>query len=539
MSIRLAEPRSAELGDPGPVVSDLGLDRDAIWACYRVVRRTTEALCAPLETEDYVVQSMPDASPAKWHLAHTSWFFETFVLAPENAGASARRSSIFLPLQFLLQRRGRADRARSARPALAADGGRGLRLPRGDRRQDGRVPRAGRRGRARPGPEHAHPRAAPRAAAPGADPHRPQARPRPAIRCARSIASDEQRRRTRQPGPGRRAGFRFPRPSDRSAMRAMASRSTTRRRGTAEYVDAFALADRLVTNREYLAFIDDGGYGRPELWLSDGWAACSRNGWDGPPLLGGRRRAMACLHARRDARPRSRRAGLPRQLLRGRRLRPLGRRPACHRGRVGNRGRRRWAAIDGNFLESGRLHPAPCLTTAADSPRRDARPALRRRLGVDAEPLHALPRLPPGRRSARANTTASSCATRWSSAAARAPRPGRTSGRPTATSSRPRRAGSSRESGWPATYDRDSMMLSRSLGLRRSIAGIASGGRSSRAPFLSRPRAARPISFEIPRHRFLNGGNRFGGGHAPKMRLASSAAALSITAAPASANWPW
>ena len=48
---------------------------------YREVRGLTEKLCAPLEVEDYVVQSMPDASPARWHLAHTTWFFETFLLA--------------------------------------------------------------------------------------------------------------------------------------------------------------------------------------------------------------------------------------------------------------------------------------------------------------------------------------------------------------------------------------------------------------------------------------------------------------------------
>ena len=47
---------------------------------YRTVRRSTEALCEPLASDDYVVQSMPDASPVKWHLAHTTWFFETFVL---------------------------------------------------------------------------------------------------------------------------------------------------------------------------------------------------------------------------------------------------------------------------------------------------------------------------------------------------------------------------------------------------------------------------------------------------------------------------
>jgi len=47
---------------------------------YKQVRKFSEKLCAPLETEDYVIQSMPDMSPTKWHLAHTSWFFETFVL---------------------------------------------------------------------------------------------------------------------------------------------------------------------------------------------------------------------------------------------------------------------------------------------------------------------------------------------------------------------------------------------------------------------------------------------------------------------------
>ncbi|HUE38583.1 MAG TPA: DinB family protein, partial [Candidatus Binatia bacterium] len=53
---------------------------------YRHVRRTTEALSDPLSAEDCVVQSMPDASPVKWHLAHTSWFFETFVLEAAVAG---------------------------------------------------------------------------------------------------------------------------------------------------------------------------------------------------------------------------------------------------------------------------------------------------------------------------------------------------------------------------------------------------------------------------------------------------------------------
>ena len=56
---------------------------------YRSIRQTTQTLVAPLSAEDCTIQSMPDASPVKWHLAHTTWFFETFVLAPHHAGYRA------------------------------------------------------------------------------------------------------------------------------------------------------------------------------------------------------------------------------------------------------------------------------------------------------------------------------------------------------------------------------------------------------------------------------------------------------------------
>src|ERR1700761_8469542 len=49
---------------------------------FRAMRRQTEALAAPLLPEDQVVQSMPDASPTKWHLAHVTWFWEAFILGP-------------------------------------------------------------------------------------------------------------------------------------------------------------------------------------------------------------------------------------------------------------------------------------------------------------------------------------------------------------------------------------------------------------------------------------------------------------------------
>jgi ergothioneine biosynthesis protein EgtB len=49
---------------------------------YQQVRQLSESICHPLAIEDYVIQSMPDVSPPKWHLAHTTWFFETFLLVP-------------------------------------------------------------------------------------------------------------------------------------------------------------------------------------------------------------------------------------------------------------------------------------------------------------------------------------------------------------------------------------------------------------------------------------------------------------------------
>ncbi len=56
------------------------LDSGVLADEYRAIRRASESICEPLEPEDCCIQSMPDVSPTKWHLAHTSWFFETFVL---------------------------------------------------------------------------------------------------------------------------------------------------------------------------------------------------------------------------------------------------------------------------------------------------------------------------------------------------------------------------------------------------------------------------------------------------------------------------
>jgi ergothioneine biosynthesis protein EgtB len=90
---------------------------------YGSVRALTEALCAPLVTEDYVVQSMDDVSPTKWHLAHTTWFFETFVLRPHAHGYREYDAAYpFLFNSYYVQageRHCRAQRGYLSRPTVA------------------------------------------------------------------------------------------------------------------------------------------------------------------------------------------------------------------------------------------------------------------------------------------------------------------------------------------------------------------------------------------------------------------------------------
>ena len=60
---------------------EYNIDRQALLTAFDKIRATTEHICQPLVTEDYCIQSMPDVSPPKWHLAHTSWFFEQVILS--------------------------------------------------------------------------------------------------------------------------------------------------------------------------------------------------------------------------------------------------------------------------------------------------------------------------------------------------------------------------------------------------------------------------------------------------------------------------
>ena len=247
---------------------------------YRAVRARTLALAEPLSAEDQLVQSMPDASPTKWHLAHTSWFFETFVLAPHAPSYQAfdpRFAFLFNSYYDAVgPRLPRADRGLLSRPSLAevlayrrhVDEAMARWLERAEAHEAARAicelgfhheeqhqelvltdikhvlgsnPLRPAYGGAREGRDGA-PREAPSA---------------PALRTfeeglvwigheGRGFAFDNE-------GPRHR---RFQR--------------------------AFALRDRAATCGEYIRFIEDRGYERPELWLSDGWRECQRAGWRAP-----------------------------------------------------------------------------------------------------------------------------------------------------------------------------------------------------------------------------------------------------------------
>ncbi len=242
---------------------------------YLQVRAHTEHLASPLSPEDMVVQSMPDASPVKWHLAHTSWFFETFLLSPQVPGYQLfdpQHAFLFNSYyEALGPRQHKTHRGLMTRPALpevmayrqhvdahmrdwlASSQAAALQhlvwlgLAHEEQHQElllmdvldlfsrsplkpaynaehGLVPAPGREGRF--------------------------------IRCEGAMvdighAGD---------------GFAFDNESPRHST----------------WLGEFEISDRLVTNRQWLAFMADGGYVRPEFWLADGWAVVQAQGWRSP-----------------------------------------------------------------------------------------------------------------------------------------------------------------------------------------------------------------------------------------------------------------
>ena len=433
-------------------------------ARFAAVRATTHSLAAPLSAEDCALQSMPDASPVKWHLAHTTWFFETFVLAAHPARLPAVRSRVPRALQLVLQRVGERHPRARARPAVAAVARRGARAT---ARTSTRAcapllararptTRSSRAHRARP---------AARAAAPGADPDRRQ---------APAVAQSARARLPPAAGRCRRcrrrccAGSRYDGGLDRDRRRRRRrSRSTTKRRATACSSRRSSSPRARSPTASISRSSTTAATGGPSSGCRAGLGrSCRRSGWQAPLYWERARRALARRsrsHGRVDVD--AGRAGLPRELLRGRRVRALGGRAPADRGRMGS-SRRATRRVAGNFLDSGALHPLPPdVAPPATAPAQmfgDVWEWTQQRLRA----VSRLSRRAPAR---SASTTASSCATSTCCAAARARRRARTSARPTATSSRRTRAGSS-----PACASR-AHALTRAALLREEHGEVAGG----------------------------------------------------------------
>ena len=234
---------------------------------YRGIRAATEALCEGLEAEDFVAQSMPDASPLKWHLAHTTWFFETFVLAARdgyrpfdpryrylfNSYYEAVGARWDRPSRGLLTRPTVAEvmryRAHVDAHMLEVDGPREvieLGLHHEQQHQELMLTDVKRLFALNP--------LEPALRTSPTEPARGDAR--------QWLPFDEAVREIGDAG----GGFAFD--NERPRHRTL--------------VPAFRFASRLVTAGEYAEFILDRGYQRPELWLSDGWATVQREGWQAP-----------------------------------------------------------------------------------------------------------------------------------------------------------------------------------------------------------------------------------------------------------------
>jgi ergothioneine biosynthesis protein EgtB len=250
-------------------------------ARFGAVRAATVALAAPLSPEDQQVQSMPDASPTKWHLAHTTWFFETFLLAPHLPGFAPfhpgygylfnsyyeaagprhprpQRGLVTRPScgEVLAYRAATDERVLAAIPRLppAALGVLELGLAHEEQHQELLLTDVKHLLSLNPLAPSYRAGAAEPTAAPGA-----QAPPLCWVELPGGV------REVGHAGPGSGA-FAFDNEGPRHPV----------------LVQPFALASRAATCGEWLAFVEDGGYRRPELWLSDGWAAVNARGWEAP-----------------------------------------------------------------------------------------------------------------------------------------------------------------------------------------------------------------------------------------------------------------
>jgi ergothioneine biosynthesis protein EgtB len=246
---------------------------------FKTVRARSESLCAPLEIEDYCIQAMPDVSPPKWHLAHVTWFFEMFVLAPFSAGYRMFHRDFAHLFNSYYETAGtffpRPQRGMLSRPTVAEV-----------YRYRSHIDAALLEALAHPPERHA------------ADIlERVQLGIEHEIQHQELLLMDT--RYNFSINPLQPAYHNVPAPALAAPVPHMDwqafsggivdighngngfSYDNERPRHQTLLRD-FRLGTRLVTNGEYLAFIEDGGYRRVELWLSDAWRIVNQQGWQAP-----------------------------------------------------------------------------------------------------------------------------------------------------------------------------------------------------------------------------------------------------------------
>ncbi|MBA1272229.1 ergothioneine biosynthesis protein EgtB [Stutzerimonas azotifigens] len=246
---------------------------------YQQVRATSESICSPLSVEDHLIQSMPDVSPPKWHLAHVSWFFEAFLLKPYLAGYRTPNEAFDHLFNSYYETHGtpfpRAQRGLISRPGVAEvyryrhhiDQAMGDLLSQPPVEHAAQIVR-----RVELGLQHEQQHQELLlmdikhilAQNPLHPVYRSDLKPAPA-------PSPQTLRWHRIEGGVRHIGH----SGDAFAFDCEIPRHR-------QFVEDFQLGSRLVTNGEYLSFIVDGGYARTELWLSDGWNLIRQAGWNAP-----------------------------------------------------------------------------------------------------------------------------------------------------------------------------------------------------------------------------------------------------------------
>jgi ergothioneine biosynthesis protein EgtB len=262
-----------------PSVAESHPDLSILAGRYRAIRAMTNRLAEPLSPEDCQVQPMPDASPVKWHLAHTTWFFETFLLVPHRPGYRVFHPSFSYLFNSYYNAIGprvaRPERGLMTRPSLA---------------------------------DVCHYRAAVDAAVEDFLPDVEEAVASQIVPIIELGLNHEQQHQELIVTDIKYTLARNPlRPAYRpDAARPMVSETALMGwspfpRGLngighdgsgfafdnegprhRVFLEGFELASRPVTNGDFLAFIADNGYRRPEFWLSDGWNVATSGGWQAP-----------------------------------------------------------------------------------------------------------------------------------------------------------------------------------------------------------------------------------------------------------------